>query len=66
MSDALAALQEAAESNIVSLFEDTNLGAIHRGRVGIDAKDWHLARRLRGRNAATGTSNASPFGDRDP
>ena len=42
------ALQEAAESFLVSLFEDTNLCAIHAHRVTIQAKDLHLALRLRG------------------
>ena len=59
-SDALAALQEATETAIVSLFEDTNLCAIHRKRVGIDAKDMQLARRIRGANADTGSPNQPP------
>jgi len=44
---ALAALQEAAESYLVGLFEDTQLCAIHARRVTIMPKDMHLARRLR-------------------
>ncbi len=32
-SSAIAALQEAAEAYLVSLFEDTNLAAIHAKRV---------------------------------
>jgi histone H3 len=47
-SFALMALQEAAEAYLVSLFEDTNLAAIHAGRVTILPKDLQLARRIRG------------------
>jgi histone H3/H4 len=46
-SAALGALQEATESYLVSLFEDTNICAIHAKRVTIQAKDMRLARRLR-------------------
>ena len=53
-SDALAALQEAGEALIVSLFEDTLLCSIHRKRVTIDAKDMQLARRIRGSGADSG------------
>ena len=42
------ALQEAAESYLVGLFEDTNLCAIHAKRVTIMPKDIQLARRIRG------------------
>ena len=42
------ALQEASEAYLVSLFEDTNLAAIHAKRVTIQPKDLALARRLRG------------------
>lgn len=45
---AIAALQEASESYLVGLFEDTNLCAIHAKRVTIMNKDIHLARRIRG------------------
>ncbi|KAM9954957.1 hypothetical protein ACTFIR_009731 [Dictyostelium discoideum] len=45
---AIAALQTASESFLVHLFEDTNLCAIHGGRVTIMPKDIHLARRIRG------------------
>ncbi|KAI6001252.1 histone H3 [Pisolithus albus] len=41
-------LQEASEAYLVSLFEDTNLAAIHAKRVTIQPKDLALARRLRG------------------
>ncbi|KAF8898119.1 histone 3, partial [Gymnopilus junonius] len=47
-SAALLALQEASEAYLVSLFEDTNLAAIHAKRVTIMPKDIILARRLRG------------------
>ena len=45
---AVLALQEAAESYLVGLFEDTNLCAIHAKRVTIMPKDIQLARRIRG------------------
>jgi histone H3/H4 len=45
------ALQEAAEAHLVTLFEDTNLAAVHAKRVTIQLKDLALARRMRlGRN----------------
>lgn len=47
-SQAVLALQEAAEAFLVGLFEDTNLCAIHAKRVTIMPKDMHLARRIRG------------------
>jgi histone H3 len=47
-STAIMALQEAAEAYLVSLFEDTNLCAIHAKRVTIQPKDMQLARRIRG------------------
>ena len=47
-STALQALQEAAEAYLVGLFEDTNLLAIHAGRVTIMVRDLQLARRIRG------------------
>ena len=47
-STALFALQEATESYLVGLFEDTNLCAIHAKRVTIMPKDIQLARRIRG------------------
>jgi len=49
-SSAISALQEAAESYIISLFEDTQFCAIHAQRVTIQPKDLQLARRLRGEN----------------
>jgi histone H3 len=50
-SHALMAMQEAAEAYLVSLFEDTNLCAIHAKRVTILPKDMQLARRIRGDRA---------------
>lgn len=50
-SSAVLALQEAAESYMVGLFEDTNLCAIHAKRVTIMPKDMQLARRIRGERA---------------
>ena len=47
-SQALLAIQEAAEAYLVGLFEDTNLCAIHAKRVTIMTKDMMLARRIRG------------------
>ena len=41
-------LQEASDSYLVRLFEDTNLCAIHAKRVTIMPKDMQLARRIRG------------------
>jgi len=50
-STAILALQEAAESYLISLFEDANLCAIHAKRVTIMPKDIELARRIRGERA---------------
>ena len=50
-ASAVMALQEAAESYLVSLFEDANLCAIHDKRVTIMPKDIQLARRIRGERA---------------
>ncbi|KAJ5921493.1 hypothetical protein N7466_009819 [Penicillium verhagenii] len=47
-SQAIMALQEAAEAFLVHLFEDTNLCALHAKRVTIMQKDIQLARRIRG------------------
>lgn len=46
---ARSALGEACEHYAVSLFEDTNLCAIHGGRVGIRKDDVKLAMKLSGR-----------------
>ncbi|KAJ7817120.1 histone H3.2-like protein [Mycena olivaceomarginata] len=48
-SSALTALQEAAEAYLVSLFEDTNLAAIHAKRITVQRKDLALARRALGK-----------------
>merc|ERR1712167_444038 len=45
------ALREASEAYLPSLFEDTNLCAIHAKRVTIMPKDMQLARRIRGERA---------------
>ena len=47
-SQALIALQEAAEAYLTGLFEDSNLCAIHANRVTVMKKDLALARRIRG------------------
>lgn len=47
-ASAVAAIQEATESYVVSLLSDTNLCALHSRRVTIMPRDVHLARRLRG------------------
>ena len=47
-SHAIMAMQEASEAYLTSLFEDTNLCAIHAKRVTIFPKDMQLARRIRG------------------
>jgi histone H3 len=46
---ARGALGEACEYYTVGLFEDSNLCAIHAGRVGIKEKDMQLAMKLSGR-----------------
>lgn len=48
---ALAALQEAAEMEIVKILEETNLVAIHSKRVTVFKSDMDLARRIRGDRA---------------
>ena len=47
-ASAVVALQEATESYMVSLFQDTNLCAIHAKRVTLMPKDMQLAIRIRG------------------
>jgi histone H3 len=47
-SQALVALQEAAEAYLVGIFEDANMCALHANRVTIMRKDMDLARRIRG------------------
>lgn len=50
-TQSVMALQEALEAYVVSLFEDTNLETIHRGRQTVAPKDLQLARRVRGERA---------------
>lgn len=50
-SSAVMALQHAAEAYLTELFADTNLCAVHAGRVTILPKDMQLARRIRGERA---------------
>ena len=50
-STAIMTLQEASESYLVSLFEDTNLCANRAKRVTIMPKDIQLARHIRGERA---------------
>uniref|UniRef100_A0A1A9WJ48 Core Histone H2A/H2B/H3 domain-containing protein n=1 Tax=Glossina brevipalpis TaxID=37001 RepID=A0A1A9WJ48_9MUSC len=50
-SAAIGALQEASESYLVGLFEDTNLCAIHAKRVTIMPKHIQLARSIPGEHA---------------
>lgn len=47
-ASAIMALQEASESYLIGIFEDTNLCAIHAKRVTIQPKDMLLTRQLRG------------------
>ena len=47
-SSSLLALQEASEAYLVSLFEDTQLCAIHARRKTITVLDMKLAKRIRG------------------
>ena len=49
-SEALEAIQTAAEAYLVGLFEDANLCAMHAKRVTIQIKDILLAQRIRGDN----------------
>ena len=46
--DAVRCLQEAAKAYLVTLFEDTNLCAIHTKHVMLMPKDVQLARHIRG------------------
>jgi len=49
-SHALLAMQEASETFLTTVFEDTNLCAIHARRVTIMPSDMQLARRIAGRS----------------
>ena len=44
--DAIFALQQASEVFLVNLMEDANLCTIHRGRITITPKDYHLVMRM--------------------
>ena len=46
-SQALLALQEAAESYLVGLFEDANLCTAHAKRITVRPQDIQLSRRIR-------------------
>ncbi|CAL2052406.1 unnamed protein product [Caenorhabditis brenneri] len=50
-SAAMDCLQEAAEAFLVERFEQSQLVAIHRGRVAITKKDMQLAKQIRGDRA---------------
>jgi histone H3 len=47
-SSAVAAIQEATESYVISVLSDTSLCAVHAKRVTAMPRDLQLARRLRG------------------
>lgn len=49
-ASAVLAIQEAAESYLIGLFEDTNECAMHGKRITIMPKDMQLAKRIRGKN----------------
>jgi histone H3 len=59
-SDALHAVQEAAEAYLVGLFEDMALIGLHARRVTAMSKDLRLALRLRGDAAALGDLSDPP------
>ena len=46
----LDCIHEAVEALTVGIMEDSNMCAIHAGRVGIQKKDMQLAARIRGSN----------------
>lgn len=47
-SQAMLALQEAAEDYLIEIFQETNLCAIHAKRITINPRDVALTRRIRG------------------
>lgn len=49
-TQAVMALQDAAESHLVGTFEDSMLAGIHAKRVTLFPKDMQLVRRIRGDN----------------
>lgn len=63
-SSAIGALQEAVEAYLVSLFEDTNLCAMHAKRVTIRKSDFEYCRRITersGRVQRYSTRTPSPW-----
>eukprot|EP01115_Flamella_aegyptia_P002188 TRINITY_DN135575_c0_g1_i1.p1 TRINITY_DN135575_c0_g1~~TRINITY_DN135575_c0_g1_i1.p1 ORF type:complete len:137 (+),score=33.76 TRINITY_DN135575_c0_g1_i1:74-484(+) len=46
---AVLALQNSAEHYLVGILQDSNLCALHARRVTVCPKDFHLARRIRGK-----------------
>ena len=52
--DTVKCLQEAAKAYLVTLFEDTNLCAIHENHVMIMPKDVQLARHIEGSRIGRG------------
>ena len=44
--DVIFTLQEASEVFLVNLMKDANLCTIHRGRITITPKDYHLVMRM--------------------
>jgi len=50
-SNAMSALQEAAEAYLVTIFEHANICAIHAKRVTIMTQDLGLALRIRGESS---------------
>jgi len=53
-SNAMSALQEAAEAYLVTIFEHANICAIHAKRVTIMTQDMGLALRIRGESIRGG------------
>jgi histone H3 len=49
-SQAILAIQEASEAYLVGFFEDAYFIALHAKRLTLQAKDWNLAKKIRGRN----------------
>ena len=41
-------MQEASEANLVAIFKDANLAALHAKRVTIQVKDMELVKKIRG------------------
>ena len=64
-SQALIAIQEAAEAYLTGVFEDAQLCAIHAKRVTVQKKDLDLARRIRGDDAADFRDMSANDGNED-